>query len=144
MLAHVDTAELLQEAHGVLRRGGASLKLIERRPVGAGAVGQKLGGENLPERRVVAAPAHPGQVEIQCRGALFVFSDCAHRASTGIGTAQHQLADTVGMASGVGHRDGAALRYPQQREALQPERLDDRLEIVDPVLEAEICCIPIG
>ena len=73
-VAHVDAAELLEETHRVLRRRGAPLQLIERGPVGAGAVGQELRGEHLPERRIVTAPAHSGQIEIQCRGALFVLA----------------------------------------------------------------------
>ena len=66
------------------------------------------------------------------------------RAATRVCAAQHQLADPFGVPGGVGHRDRAALGHPEQREAVQPECLDHRLEIADPVVEAEIRCAPVG
>ena len=90
-VAHIDAAELLEEPHRVLRRRGAPLQLIEGRPVGAGAVGQELRGEHLAERGIVTAPADPGEIEIQCRGALFLVAHRPHGAPARIGAAQHQV-----------------------------------------------------
>src|SRR4051794_1226183 len=87
-LADVDAAELLEEPHRVFRGGGAPLQLIECGPVGAGSVGLKLRGEDLTERRVVTPPADPGQLEIQCRSALFLVADGPHRAATRIRATQ--------------------------------------------------------
>ena len=41
------------------------------------AVGQELGGEHLPERRVVAAPADPGQLDVEGRLAALLVASCA-------------------------------------------------------------------
>ena len=56
-----------QEPPGVLGRGRAPLQLVERVRLLAGAVGQELGGEHLAERRVVAAPADPSQLDVERR-----------------------------------------------------------------------------
>jgi hypothetical protein len=53
------------------------------------------------------------------------------------------MADSFGMAGRVGHRNSTALRYPEQREAVQPQRLHYRLQIGDPVVEGEIRGFPI-
>ena len=136
LVAHIDAAELLEEPHRVLRRGGAPLQLIEGRPVRTGAVGQELRGEHLAERGIVAAPADPGEIEIQCRGALFLVAHRTHRAAARIGAAQHQVADPLGMSGGVSHRDRAALRHAEQRKAFQSKRFHHRFEVGHPVIEA--------
>ena len=80
LIPNIDARELFQEPDRVLRGRGAPLQLVEGRPVGPGAVGEELRGEDLPERRVVTAPANPGQVEIQCSSALFILVHGTHEA----------------------------------------------------------------
>ena len=92
--AHVDAGELLEEPHRVVGRRGAALQMVERLPVRAGAVGQELRGEHLPERRIVAAPADPREIEIQCGGASLLVVDGAHRAPPRVRRAQHRACVT--------------------------------------------------
>jgi hypothetical protein len=39
------------------------------------------------------------------------------------------------MPDGVAHRDAGALRDAEQREPVEPDRVDDGLEVSDPGLE---------
>ena len=71
------------------------------------ATGQELRREHLAKRRVVTPPAHPGQVEIQCGGALLLVADGAHRTAAGVGTAEHQLGHPLRVPGRVGHRHQA-------------------------------------
>ena len=50
---------------------------------------------------------------------------------------QDQVRHALGMAADVFHRDRAALRHAEQREARQAERVDDGLEVADPDVERE-------
>lgn len=112
-------------------------------PAGTGAVGQELGGEHLPERWVVATPPDPDQVEIECGGTLLVLTDGPNGTAPRVGAAQHKPADPLGMARRVGHRNGAALRNPQQRKAFQPKCFHHRFQVGDPVVEREVGRLPI-
>ncbi len=94
-------------------RGGAPLQLVEGGPVGPGAVGKELGGEDLTKRRVIAAPTDPGQIEIQCSGPLFVVGHGTHEAAPRVGARQHQRAP---RGRGVGPRR----RRPPRRPATPP------------------------
>ena len=103
----------------------------------------ETGRRNLTKRRIVTTPADPGEIKIQCGSSLFLVTDRPHRATARIRAAQHQVADPFGVAGRVGHRDSAALRHPEQREAFQPKRFHHGLQVGNLVVECEIRCFPV-
>ena len=57
---------------------------------------------------------------------------------------QDQPADPLRVPVGVRDGDRPTLRHAEQGERLQPAGVDDRLEVVDPRLEAEVGDLPVG
>jgi hypothetical protein len=57
---------------------------------------------------------------------------------------EHQLCDALGMLHRVCDRDRAATRDPKQRKSIEPGRVNDRFEIADPRIEADIGHVPLG
>src|SRR3989442_14886594 len=47
------------------------------------------------------------------------------------------------MPDGVRDADRAALRHAQERESLEPQRVDDRLQITDPCIEGKVRDLPV-
>ena len=80
----VDLGERLEEAHRVVRRRRAPLQLVELLPLLAGAVGEELRREHLAERRVVAAPADPGHLEVEGRLAALLLGRRPQRAAAAV------------------------------------------------------------
>ena len=140
----VDARERLEEAHGVVRRGRAPLQLVELLPLLTGAVGEELRREHLAERRVVASPPDPGDLEVE-RG----LAGAAPRWSPGRAGPARRRRRGPGCVTRSGCRaakataTAAPCETPEQREAVEPDGVDDELEVVDPVVEAEVVDVPV-
>ena len=57
---------------------------------------------------------------------------------------EHEAADALRVLRGVGDRDRRAHRQAEQREALEPESVDDGLEIRHEHVEREVADLAIG
>ena len=91
-VGHVDLGERLEEAHGVVRRRRAPLQLVELLPLLAGAVGQELRREHLAERRIVAAPADPGDLEVEGGLPALLLGRRPQQPAPAVGAAQDEPA----------------------------------------------------
>src|SRR3989442_10184260 len=54
------------------------------------------------------------------------------------------MADSFRMPDGVRNADRAALRQAHQYEPFKSERIDDRLQVVDPHIERKVIADPVG
>src|SRR4051812_40991165 len=54
------------------------------------------------------------------------------------------MAYSIGISDNVGHHDPCAGRHGKERETFDPGSLDDRFEVINQLLEAEVDVIPIG
>lgn len=64
--------------------------------------------------------------------------------ATRIRTEQHESTDALGVAHSVRHRDGAALRDAEQREAVETRRVDHGFEISHPHVDGIFRDVPVG
>ena len=65
-------------------------------------------------------------------------------STPGVAAVEDQPGDPLGVACGVLDGDRAALRHREQREALEPGVVDDRLEVGDPQLEGVVGDVAVG
>src|SRR2546425_3521272 len=139
----IDFSELGLELRGVLRGSRVPLKLIEPTSLLGRRFRDELRGEHLAIRRIIPSPPHPGQLDL---GSVFLdgFLWEALGPTDGVGTVQHEMADTFRMPDGVRNADRAALRQTHQYEPFNSERIDDRLQVVDPRIERKVIDDPIG
>ena len=106
------------------------------------ASGNVRGREELPEHGVVLTPslAHEG-------GQRFARGDLVGAAALApalhIAAVKNEAGDALGMSHGVGDRHRAALRHAEQREALEPARIDDALQVGDHRLEGKVGHVPV-
>jgi hypothetical protein len=62
----------------------------------------------------------------------------------GIGAVERHMGHALGVADGIGKRDRTALGNAEQREAVEPRGVDDRLQIRDPRVERKVLHFPVG
>src|SRR5260221_5287483 len=60
-----------------------------------------------------------------------------------IGATQDEGADALRVPDGVGDADRRPLRHPQKHESIEPEVVDERLEVADHGLERQVRYVPI-
>ena len=108
---------------------------------GAG-VGAEERGPELAEGGVVAAPTEAD--ERQHGIELLGHHAAGRRPSSGKGSNQDELGDTLGMASRIGCADGAALATANQCELVKADGRDEFLEVRERALEGKVVDIPVG
>ena len=142
---HVEGEHRAQVLLGDVRRGGHALALLERLALRLGRLAHELRDEDLPQRGAAGPPAEARALE-QHVGLL-------EHARVGLRRAEirpvkaaveHEAADALGVLRGVGDGDRRAHRHAEQREALEPQPVDDGLEIGDEHVEREVAHLAIG
>ena len=131
------------DAHGVFRRGRLALQFVEPLHLLVRAAGHEQRGEHWRKAGFSLAPAAAHQR--QQRLGLFDASAAAPRLRRPREAAvEDELADALGMPHRIGDRERAALRDAEQREALEPRRVDHAFEIAHEGLERDVVDVPVG
>src|SRR5690606_25680404 len=96
------------QGHGVARRGRLPLQVDERVDLLAVPAGDEHGGEGIDEGVVRLAPAVPHQCEYRLTLRPLALARPDEPALL-VAPMQHEMADPVRMAAGIGDRDRRAL-----------------------------------
>ena len=125
----------------IVRRGGFLLQVVEPGLALGRCIRHVEGGEHLPDGLVVAAPAraHQGTARL---AHLHRVRIAPIPPATRVSAEQYELGDALGMPRSIDDGFGAALREAQERKALDAEGIDNRLQILDLPLEAEVGYVP--
>ena len=99
-------------------------------------------GEHLAKARIVRAPSEAHQSR-HCI-AHFFLSRRALLSAKRERAIQNKVRHAFRVPQRVGDGHGAALGYSQEREALDADHIDDRLEIGHPRVEGELIDVPVG
>src|SRR3954454_11932494 len=121
-----------------------ALDLVEPRHLLLRPTGQELRREHTPEHGVGPTPADSHQRLSQRRLLAFLRRGGALQRAERVGATEHEVADALGVARRVGHREVAALREPEQREAAEAGFVDDGFELGEPRLERVLEGVSIG
>ena len=97
----------------------------------------------LPVGRLVPLPGELDQLEPRLDLLLEFRRRVALQPAARVGAQQHQVADALRMARRVLDRDRAALRMPEQHEALEPGSLRHGLEVAHQRIEGDLR-VPVG
>src|SRR4029079_775140 len=119
-----------------------TLKIVEPAHLLLGRVRDETRREDAPEVRVLLRPADADHAPV---GLLLcpLVRRPRHRLAAPRAV-EDQTADPLPTRDRVGHGDSRAAGHPEQREALQPRRGEDRLEIANARLQGEVVDGPIG
>jgi hypothetical protein len=113
------------DPNGGVRIGGYALKLVKPLHLLGTRVGDEQRREQTPEGREAPPPPHPDERFHQLRLLAVGLRGIAHEPAARKRREQDEVADPIRMTRRVGDRHRASLRYPDQRDALQPSRIDD-------------------
>ena len=73
----------------------------------------------------------------------FPFREVRSCTDKGKGAEQDERVDALGVAGREQHREGAALREPQDRRTLGTSRIEDSAEIVHPLFKRRFAHVPV-
>src|SRR3990172_8448196 len=133
-VCHVDPDQGGEERRDAFGGGRVALKLSEpadRFPI---SVGHEHAGEELAVRGKIAAPSHPYQADHRLN-LLLAFLDIG---GAGKGAVEDEAADAVGGPEGVGNSGWSTFRPAEDRALLDAQGIDDRLQVSDLGVQAEV------
>ena len=117
-VAHVDSGESFEEPDHVVGGRGGPLQRIESLPKLARGVGQELRREELPVRRVIAAPRQSAESEVE-RGLLPVLLGLRpHQPPSAVSADEDHSPYPLRVPDREAHRDRPALGEADQIEAI--------------------------
>ena len=135
--SNVDVSAALQESRRIFRRRGHALEFIEPLLMFWRRLGNESTGEHLAEGRVVQSPPESHQTG-ESVAAPRAPAACRRGSAPPRKRREHQVRDALRMPHGIRDGDGTATRDPEQRKSIESRRVDDRLEIAHPRIEAHI------
>jgi len=89
-------------------------------------------GEDLAEALVVSTPPHSHNVQVNGRLFAFLPGAGSSQPPLPIGAGQDKVRYSFRVPRRVGNGHRATLRYPQQRESVDSDRIHYQLEVIDP------------
>ena len=134
-VSDIEGVESVPHPPRIARRSAAPLHLADPLQGVLSGLGHQKVGEDLAEGTGPFTPAHLDHLG---QGARFLTQPVRHILGIGaerVAVIEHEAADPVGMACGIGGGHRPALAQTDQWKACQTGACDHRVEIVDPAIQ---------
>src|SRR5262244_1298664 len=134
-IAYIDLIECADQAGSIFRSAGDSLELVEPATFFAGGFGNKKRSKNLPESRMLFAPADLDQLQKNFRLFENLWRFSASLQPGGISAIQNELSYLLRMTQSVSDRYRPSLRNSEKRKPIEVCSFNHRFQVTYPGVE---------